>query len=359
MGLMRFIGNKTQLLEHIKAVVDRYAAGAETFCDIFSGTASVARYFKQWYTVYSNDILYFSYCLQRATVENPDKPRFRRLRAAAGIGDPVRYFNELETIHMDRLDPARRFFLRSYAPTGGRMYFTDANALRIDFARCTIEDWRRDGLLSDDEYFYLVACVVEGIPYVSNIAGTYGAYRKTWDPRAHKRFLLIDLPVVANGRPNRAFCEDGAQLLRRLRGDILYIDPPYNERQYLPNYHVLETAARYDAPVLRGVTGQRPGAAQRSDFCSRRTAAAAFDQLLENAQFSHIILSYNTDGILSLAEIEETMKRHGRPETFAVHDIPYRRFKSRSDATRTDALREMLVYIHKEVPPCPTTSEAR
>ena len=66
---MRFIGRKTLLLDNIQAVIDEKAPGCETFCDIFSGTATVARHFKQWYQVYSNDLLYFSYVLQRATVE--------------------------------------------------------------------------------------------------------------------------------------------------------------------------------------------------------------------------------------------------------------------------------------------------
>lgn len=226
---------------------------------------------------------------------------------------------------------------------------TDSNALRIDFARNTIEDWHQQGCLTDDEYYYLVACVVEGVPFVSNIAGTYGAFNKTWDIRSNKLFVLIDLPVTYNGKNNRSFHKDGVSLLREISGDILYIDPPYNERQYLPNYHVLETAAKYDFPELRGVTGQRPYELQRSDFCSRRTVVSAFDALLANARFKHIILSYNTDGIMTLDEIEETMKKHGIPSTYEVNYIPYRRFKSRSVATRTDELKEMLVYIRKEV----------
>ena len=346
---MRFIGNKTQLLDNIKEVVDKHAIGATSFCDIFSGTASVARYFKEWYEIYSNDILYFSYCLQRGTIENPCKPSFETLRTAIGIADPILFFNTLPTEEMETLEKSKRLFQNNYSPSGGRMYVTDANALRIDYARNKIENWHNQGLLSEDEYFYLVASVVEGIPFVSNIAGTYGAYNKTWDPRSHKLFVLIDLPVVYNGRNNKSYSKDGATLLKEIRGDILYIDPPYNERQYLPNYHVLETAAKYDFPELRGVTGQRPYEMQRSDFCSRKTVVSAFDELMKNAQFKHIILSYNTDGIMTLDEIEMTMKKYGLASTFEVNYIPYRRFKSRSDATRTDALKEMLIYIQKDV----------
>lgn len=142
---------------------------------------------------------------------------------------------------------------------------------------------------------------------------------------------------------------DGTTLLKEISGDILYVDPPYNERQYLPNYHVLETAAKYDFPTLRGVTGQRPYEMQKSDFCSKKTVVKAFDMLLTNAKFKHIILSCNTDGIMTLDEIETTMKKHGIPATYEVNYIPYRRFKSRSVATRNKELKEMLIYIQKEV----------
>lgn len=254
----------------------------------------------------------------------------------------------MPTSDMECLSQEKRFFQNNYSPSGGRMYITDSNALRIDFSRIKIEEWFKKGLLTEDEYYYLVACVIEGIPFVSNISGTYGAFNKTWDVRSNKLFVLIDLPVIDNGRQNRSYNEDGATLLKKIHGDILYIDPPYNERQYLPNYHVLETAAKYDYPVLHGKTGQRPYELQRSDFCSKKTVVQAFDELMKNAKFQHIILSYNTDGIMSLDEIETTMKKYGIPSTFEVNYIPYRRFKSKSVATRTSELKEMLIYIRKD-----------
>jgi len=346
---MRFIGSKTQLLENIKEVVDRHAPDANSFCDIFSGTASVARYFKQWYEVYSNDLLYFSYCLQKATIENPELPVFKSLKSSLGIDNPIKYFNRMETAAMEELIKEKRFFQNNYAPTGGRMYITDTNALRIDYARNAFEDWKREGLINEFEYYYLVASVVEGIPFVSNISGTYGAFNRFWDIRSNKVFKLIELPVVCNGKNNKSYNEDGVQLLKHLKGDILYIDPPYNERQYLPNYHVLETAAKYDFPSLRGITGQRSYGMQKSEFCSKKTVVGAFNRLIRNSQFKHIILSYNTDGIMGLEDIECVMKSLGIPETFEVNHISYRRFKSRSEVTRPEELKEMLIYISKEV----------
>ena len=348
---MRFIGSKTLLLDQIKQVIDDRAPEAKSFCDIFSGTAAVARYFKQWYQVSSNDLLYFSYVLQRATVENDTMPEFTLLNEVLGIEDPVVYLNEREKKDLEELPTERRFFQNTYAPVGGRMYLNDENALRIDFARCTVEDWKAAGLLNDHEYYYLVACIVEGIPFVSNTSGTYGAFHKTWERRSYKRYELYRLSVNSNGKENRSYNKNGAELLKEIEGDILYIDPPYNARQYLSNYHVLETAARYDYPEVKGVTGQRADEGQKSEFCMRNKVVPAFEELIANARFSHIILSYSTDGLMTVEEIETAMKAHGKPETFHVYEIPYRRYKSRK-VKETERLKELLFYIEKQVPPC-------
>lgn len=347
---MRFIGSKVLLLNHIKEMIDEKAPGSDTFCDIFSGTTAVSRYFKQWYEVTSNDLLYFSYVLQKATIENDEVPTFELLKARTGIADPITFFNNLETRHMEALLPReKRFFQNTYAPSGGRMYLTDENALRIDFARNTVEDWKDSFCITDNEYYYLVACIVEGIPFVSNISGTYGAYHKTWDRRSYKKYELFRLDVCHNGRHNRCFNRDGVELLKEVSGDILYIDPPYNERQYLPNYHVLETAARYDYPDVHGVTAQRSGDSEKSDFCQKGKVEAAFASLLESAHFRHIVLSYSTDGLMPPDTVEAIMKSYGDPETFEMRRIPYRRYKSRAHS-KEEELSELLVYIEKKEP---------
>ena len=345
---MRFIGCKALLLDNIKSVIDENAPDAKSFCDIFSGTATVARYFKQWYEVTSNDLLYFSYVLQRGTVAVDCLPTYEILQENTGISDPVAYFNGLSLEQMERLPPERRFFQNTYAPIGGRMYINDENALRIDFARNITEDWRKVGFLSDDEYYYLVACIVEGIPFVSNISGTYGAFHKEWERRSYKKYELLRLPICTNGKNNTCFNGNGADVLKEISGDILYIDPPYNERQYLPNYHVLETAAKYDFPEVRGITAQRAYENNKSDFCSKAKVVGAFEELIANARFNHIILSYSTDGLMSVEEIERTMKKYGYPNSFKIYWIPYRLYKSLSTETKEEKLKEMLVYIRKD-----------
>lgn len=90
---MRYIGSKKLLLTEIENIVDSYALDSESFCDIFSGTAVVARNFKKRFEIISNDLLHLSFVLQKATIENDDYPLFAKVKDVIGK-DPFDYFNE-------------------------------------------------------------------------------------------------------------------------------------------------------------------------------------------------------------------------------------------------------------------------
>lgn len=348
---MRFIGCKNNLLSNIDAVIEEnisYKADA-VFCDIFSGTGSVARHFKDRYSVYSNDSLYFSYVLQKATVENNIKPTFSKLQEI-GILDPLSFLEETRITTYDYSDQ-KYFITNNYSPHDNckRMYFTNKNAVRIDFIRNTIESWKIQNLLEDYEYYYLLATLIDSVPSISNITGTYGAYLKKWDKRSFKDLELSRLEVYDNKRTNKAFNRDSLELIDELEGDIIYIDPPYNERQYAPNYHLLETIAQYDYPKIKGITGIRPYQNQKSQFCIKGKVAQAFEQLISKANFNNIVMSYSTDGIMPIELIEEILKKYCISDTFKRYDIPYRSYKSKKD-NQHHTLYENIFFIKKFKP---------
>lgn len=344
---MRFIGSKAALLGCIESAVNENAEGGEqTFCDLFSGTGVVANYFKPRYTIYSNDLLHFSYVIQKAVIENNTVPGFQKLKRI-GIADPFRFLEET-AVEPAIYKPGYFFLADNYSPRGecGRMYLSEKNAMRVDFIRNTIEAWKEAGLLDEPEYYYLLAGLVEGVPSVSNITGTYGAYLKKWDKRAFKNFEMVRLNVTDNGRRNLCFNEDANRLIERLEGDILYLDPPYNSRQYAPNYHLLETVSKYDHPKIQGVTGMRPYEDERSAFCAKREVADVFEDLIAKARFSHILLSYSSDGLMTSGQIETILKKYGIENSFQRYDIPYRKYKSK--IPNENALREYLFYVRKK-----------
>jgi adenine-specific DNA-methyltransferase len=342
---MRFIGSKINLLSQIEKVIkENVKDDVKSFTDIFSGTGVVGEYFKKNYRIISNDLLYFSYIIQKAKIENNTIPDFKKLRAA-GIDDPLFYLeNESYSIDSDY------FITHNFSPylNNERMYLSVKNAGRIDFIRITIERWKNEGLLNENEYAYLLAVLIEAVPFISNISGTYGAYLKHWDKRALGDLKLRSIDVTNNEMKNRCYNEDANKLIKRLKGDILYIDPPYNGRQYISNYHLLETIARYDNPVLYGKTGLRTYEEEKSKYCIRSEVSSFFEDLIKNARFRHIIVSYSSDGLLSESEIKSILIKHGIESTYRFYKLPYRKYKSKHKQ-ESNELYEYLFYIRKDI----------
>ena len=339
---MRYIGSKAKLLKDIESFIDgNIHTKQETFCDVFSGTAVVARHFKARYKVISNDFLYFSYIIQKAFIEGDSEPAFHKIYNT--VGNPFSYL-ENEPIS----NSANNFIAETYSPAGknNRMYFTEENARRIDFIRATIEKWRAEDNLTESEYYYLLASLLEAAPSISNTTGTYGAYLKKWDKRAFKKLELPQFEIVKNGKENEVYNENAFTLLKTISGDILYIDPPYNARQYAPNYHLLETIARYDNPTVSGVTGIRSYENQKSPFCSKSEVNDSFETLIKDADFSHIVLSYSSSGLMKQDFIERILKENCIASTYALKKIPYRKYKSKIYDDKD--ISEYLFYIQKK-----------
>ncbi len=342
---MRFIGSKVNLLEDIKKIVEDNCSNAISFCDIFSGTASVARFFKKDFSIISNDLLHFSFVLQKATIENNKIPNFSNLKIN-GIDDPIKFLNKANPkVKKLKSEP---FIFNNYTPNHNhdRSYFSKENALKIDFIRQTIEDWKNTKLITEYEFYYLLACLIEAVPFVSNIAGTFGAYLKHWDKRAFKKIELKYLEVVDNKKENKSYNKDSNLLINEIEGDILYIDPPYNSRQYLPNYHVLETISKYDNPKIYGKTGLRPYSEVKSKYCVKSEVLNEFSNLIKNAKFKYIIVSYSSEGLMTEKEIKKVLIENGIKNTYKLKKIPYRRYKHTKGDVKHN-LNEFLFFITK------------
>ena len=343
---MRFIGSKSLLLPEIEKFIKSHVKNAGSLCDIFSGTSVVARYFKKDYKIISNDLLHFSYVLQKATIENNARPTYKKLIENIGL-DPFVFLNNID-IDGFKFENTP-FIYENYSPNlkSDRQYLTSNNALKIDCIRQTIEKWQLNELINNDEYYYLLAGLIEAIPYVSNIAGTYGAFLKHWDKRALNDLKLVELDVLTNDKNNESFNENSNELIYKISRDIIYIDPPYNSRQYAPNYHLLETVSRYDTPEISGKTGLRDYQDIKSKYCSKREVLTTFDNLIENANFKHIVVSYSTEGIMSISDIKKVLIKHGNKSTYSMKKISYRRYKHKPGAVKHD-LHELLFYISKK-----------
>jgi adenine-specific DNA-methyltransferase len=296
---------------------------------MFSGTGAVGRFFKNRFPVVSNDLLYFSHVLQYAGIQLNKEPSFELLEKE--VGEPFRYLN---TLNIEKFDfKSAPFVASSFSPyqSGERMYLTEKNALTIDAIRQSIQEWLDADLISKDGYMYLLASLLESVPSVSNIAGTYGAYLKHWDSRTSKPVFLEPTVLTDNGKENISYNENANDLVRKISGEVLYVDPPYNGRQYLGNYHVLESIAKYDNPILKGKTGTREDLNKVSDYCKKGKVAQSFDDLLANANFDYVFISYSTEGLLSEEELVSIAEKHSDPKKIKVYKFPYRRYSRIKD----------------------------
>ncbi|MCL2505326.1 MAG: DNA adenine methylase [Alphaproteobacteria bacterium] len=350
---MRFIGNKENLLDRIYFALSQRNIYGKTFFDFFSGTASAAKFFKkQGYRVFSADILYLSYCLQRAYIVNNTEPKFEKLLSAIKFEKQSLFTSALDAVleFLNNIKPIEGFIYKNYSVGGTihlsqpRMYLSDDNAKKIDAIRIQIEDWKNNNLITEDEYFILIACLIESVSFFSNVAGVYAAFQKKWDPRALKPFVIKPIELVFNNEQNEAFNVNSMDLIQDIDVDILYLDPPYNERQYAPNYHLIETIAKYDNPVIRGVTGMRDYSNQKSVFCNKDTALQELDKIALIAKYRYLLLSYNTEGIMPQKNIDAILRKYGELEFV---EFEYLRFKSNNngESKTKKHIREQLYVL--------------
>ena len=192
---MRYIGSKENLLGFLENIVAASGLTGGTFCDLFAGTTTVGRHFKKrGFRVLSNDLMEYSFVFGKAYLENNDFPAFAGLNlptAPAALLDFGTARLEQVLAYLNRLPPEHGFMFENYSDVGTsgkehqRMYFSAANAGKIDAVRNQLQRWHETKAITQNEFYVLLASLLEAIP-VSNTTGTYAAFLKFWESRSQK-----------------------------------------------------------------------------------------------------------------------------------------------------------------------------
>lgn len=348
---MNYIGSKLSLLkfleESINKVVDK---NCNSFCDLFAGTGIVGTYFKKkGYKVVANDIQYYSYVLNRHYIGNHKELNFAKLIKEIPDLKNIEIKNRKDFVcdYLSNLKGVKGFIYKNYCLGGtenkkeARQYFSDENGQRCDAIRQKIENWKKQNLISDDEYYFLITTLVESIDKYANTASVYGAFLKKLKKSAQNSLILKPAELIINDQDHNVFNGDINTVIERVEGDILYLDPPYNQRQYASNYHILETIAKYDNPKIHGKTGLRDYGRQKSLYCSRSQVKNAFKDLILKAKTKYIFLSYNNEGLMSLDDIKEIMSLRGK---YGFFTQKYSRYKA--DNNRNYSADNTVEYLH-------------
>ncbi len=329
---MNYIGSKYSLLPFLESTIEDVVGTDlhdKVFCDIFAGTGVVGRSFKpKVRKVIANDWEYYSYVLNRNYIGNHleldgKEELLNRLNQLEGAGDGFIYRNYCK------------------GSGSGRQYFSDENGKKIDAIRSQIEKWRTSGYVSEDMYFFLLASLLESADKLANTASVYGAFLKHLKATAQKPLSLTPAVYTVNENTHDVYCSDANILIKNIEGDILYLDPPYNARQYGANYHLLNTIAEYKPFVPKGKTGLREYL--KSSYCGKRTVLSSFESLIKDAKFKYIILSYNNEGLMTRQDIAAIMSRYGH---YGMFSLDYHRFRADKEENRNHRADKTVEYLH-------------
>lgn len=325
----RYIGSKSKLSEWIMDIINTETSNVNTFCDIFAGTGVIANKALQSYPrVMVNDFLFSNNVIYKAFFEPGEWDNML-------ISKYLTYYNSLNP---DSLDD--NYFSINY---GGKYY--DYNVSKsIGFIREHIEVHKKE--LTDKEYNILLATLIYNIDKLANTVGHFDAYIKK--PIKSQKLILRPINAAAYGGVE-IYREDSNSLAKRLHCDVVYIDPPYNSRQYCRFYHLYETLVKWDKPQLFGVA-LKPAPENMSQYCSVK-AVDAFRDLVTSIDAKYIVVSYNntynskshsSENKIKLEQIRSILEGLGRTKVF---DKAYRFFNT--GKTEFDDHKELLFVTHK------------
>ena len=274
----RYIGSKARMLNFIDDVIKKEKIEFSSFFDLFGGTGIVGDYFNNQKTkVYVNDLLKSNYLSYLAWFGNNkiDKKK---------LEDIINKYNSLKNLKDN-------YFSINFGDT----YFSKNNCKRIGYIREDIENKYLNNEINTRERAILITSLLYAMDKIANTVGHYDAYRKNGDLDKKLELCMLDLKSNTNNKNNKIFNEDSNELVRNIKADIVYIDPPYNSRQYSDAYHLLENVATWEKQEVFGVAKKMKRNGIKSKYCSV-SAPFAFKDLIENVNAKYIIVSYNNMG---------------------------------------------------------------
>ena len=268
----RYLGNKYKLLPFITKVVNEECSDINSVADIFAGTGAVSSAFTDKVLI-TNDLMYSNYICNYAWfgAEEYDPQT---------IIDCVVRYNSL-------CDLEDNYMTENFSDT----YFSRDDCAKIGYIREDIECLYENGSINKRERAILITSLLYAMDKIANTCGHYDAYRKgvVFDKTLE---LYVPLAEVHNNVDNQCFNTDANELVKDITADLVYIDPPYNSRQYCDAYHLLENVARWEKPEVFGVAKKMDRSTMKSKYCTR-SATEAFEQLIKDINAKYILLSYN------------------------------------------------------------------
>lgn len=338
---VRYIGSKARLADRILDIIGNPHDSSSRFVDGFCGTGVVSRTAAlHGWNVFGNDTLLSATYLSEASLYCNDELNFTQVGS---------YHTAIE--RLNTVKPRNGFIWRTYSPASShfcdyeRRYFSEDNASKIDAIRDEIALWHETGLIGYREQVLLVSDLIEAANDVANIAGTYGCFLKKWTPQSFSELRLRPRELFPGYIKHRMIVSDVFNISCRCN-DTVYLDPPYTKRQYGSYYHIPETIAFHDEPIVDGVAGLRPWKQIASPFCYKTKALKAIYDCIDRLEARTVFLSYSSQGHVPLDKLLAELSKIGDIKTHALGEIG--RYRPNKTAACGDAMvEEYLIEVKK------------
>lgn len=260
-----------------------------------------------------------------------------------------------------RIPLQKGFISELYAPENDRdigkderAFYTSRNARYIDTARKYIEE-------TDEQYRnFLLAPLLSEASIHANTAGVFKGFYKdsrtgrgTFGGRKGDALdritgdIYLPFPVFSNFEcrveVHKGDSYDIADAVDEV--DLAYLDPPYNQHPYGSNYFMLNLIAEYRRPEKISRVSGIPVDWNRSSYNKRRKAHSAFSSLVAKLKAKFILVSFNSEGYISLKEMMDILSENGKVTVFEQR---YNTFRgSRNLRDRDIHVKEYLYLLEK------------
>ena len=330
----KFLGCKRRLARWVCDAIFAFAGRPDSFIDGFCGTGAIS-------------LEMLSRGVEHVTCIDSLLSNTLILDGVLSDPDPRRLQSVL--LQLNSVPSCCGYATHWYADT----YFTRDNCMRIDAIRPQVDRLLVTGQISHAERSTLLASLLLACDRAANTAGQYDAYlkhlgsksflgeRHLVDARVYEPLRLTALKMVHAPCAN-VITGDLLKIAPNIDAEVAYLDPPYTTRQYIDNYHVLENIARWQKPELTGKTLKFPRQDLKSPFSMRRAAASAIASALDSVRSRWIALSYNSEGIVPLADLMELSRCQG-PARVLRHMYPV--FGRGAGVARQRQVIEYLIMI--------------
>lgn len=358
--IITYLGNKRSLLDFIGTaltdVKNQLHKDKLSIFDVFSGSGIVSRYFKQHANlIIANDLETYSNIINTCYLSNSTERNEKQLQEIyAFLTNSLHEAEKTNSWHTGIISENYSPKDDTHIEKNERVFYTTRNAHYLDTARNLIKK------LPQNTQAFFIAPLLSLASVHTNTSGVFKGFYKNKDTglgefggkgkNALSRIMAnmeLPYPIFSNFDCDTKILQGDANSIIKAvpEVDIAYIDPPYNQHPYGSNYFMLNIIANNKmSEKISNVSGISTDW-NRSAYNYTKTAANTLEDLVRRIQAKFVLISFNSEGIITLEEMKEILSQYGK---LTIFESNYNTFRgSRNLHNRAKHVVEYLFLLKK------------